>query len=48
MIEIDGSVKSGSGTLLRYGVSLATLLAEELRMCNIRVAASASPISFGL
>ncbi len=36
MIEIDGSVKSGSGTLLRYGVSLATLLAEELRMCNIR------------
>ncbi len=36
MIEIDGSVKSGSGTLLRYGVSLATLLGEELHMWNIR------------
>lgn len=36
MIELDGSVKSGSGTLLRYGVSLATLLAEELHMWNIR------------
>ncbi|MBM3118081.1 MAG: RNA 3'-phosphate cyclase [Chloroflexi bacterium] len=36
MIEIDGSVKSGSGTLLRYGISLATLLGEELHMWNIR------------
>ena len=36
MIEIDGSVKSGSGTLLRYAISLATLLAEELHMWNIR------------
>ncbi|MBM4447273.1 MAG: RNA 3'-phosphate cyclase [Chloroflexi bacterium] len=36
MIELDGSVKSGSGTLLRYGISLATLLVEELCMCNIR------------
>lgn len=36
MIEIDGSVKSGSGTLLRYGITLATLLAEELHMWNIR------------
>ena len=36
MIEVDGSVKSGSGTLLRHGVSLATLLAEELHMWNIR------------
>ena len=36
MIEIDGSVKSGSGTLLRYGISLATLLAEDLHMWNIR------------
>lgn len=36
MIEIDGSVKSGSGTLLRYGISLAALLDEELHMCNIR------------
>lgn len=38
MIEIDGSVKSGSGTLLRYAVSLATLLGEELHMWNIRAA----------
>ena len=36
MIEMDGSVKSGSGMLLRHGVSLATLLAEELHMWNIR------------
>ena len=36
MIEIDGSIKSGSGTLLRYSISLATLLGEELHMWNIR------------
>jgi len=36
MIEVDGSVKSGSGTLLRHGVSLATLLGEGLHMWNIR------------
>lgn len=36
MIELDGSVKSGSGTLLRHAVSLATLLGEELYMWNIR------------
>jgi len=36
MIELDGSIKSGSGTLLRHGVSLATLLAEELHMWSIR------------
>lgn len=38
MIEIDGSAKSGSGTLLRYGVTLATLLGEALHMWNIRAA----------
>jgi RNA 3'-terminal phosphate cyclase (ATP) len=38
MIEIDGSVKSGSGTLLRCAVSLATLFGEELHMRNIRAA----------
>lgn len=38
MMEIDGSAKSGSGTLLRYAVSLATLLGEELHMWNIRAA----------
>jgi RNA 3'-terminal phosphate cyclase (ATP) len=37
MIEVDGSVKSGSGTLLRHAISFATLLAEELHMWNIRV-----------
>lgn len=36
MIEVDGSAKSGSGTLLRYSVSLATLLGEDLHMWNIR------------
>ncbi len=36
MIELDGSTKSGSGTLLRHAVSLATLLDEELHMWNIR------------
>jgi len=38
MIEVDGAAKSGSGTLLRYAVSLATLLGEELHMWNIRAA----------
>ncbi len=36
MIELDGSAKSGSGTLLRHAVSLATMLGEELHMWNIR------------
>ncbi|MGD0625835.1 MAG: RNA 3'-terminal phosphate cyclase [Thermodesulfobacteriota bacterium] len=36
MIEIDGSVHSGSGTLLRYAVALATLLGEPLHMTRIR------------
>jgi len=36
VIEIDGSVHSGSGTLLRYAVALATLLGEPLHMTRIR------------
>jgi len=36
MITIDGSQKSGSGTILRYAVSLSTLLGEPLRIYNIR------------
>lgn len=36
MIEIDGSVYSGSGTLLRYAVALATLRGEPLHMTRIR------------
>lgn len=36
MIEVDGSVHSGSGTLLRYAVALATLLGEPLHMNRIR------------
>lgn len=36
MIEIDGSVHSGSGTLLRYAVALATLVGRPLRMTRIR------------
>ena len=36
MIHIDGSAKSGSGTVLRYAVALASLLGEELRITDIR------------
>jgi len=36
MIEIDGSMHSGSGTVLRYAVALAVLRAEPLRIRNIR------------
>ena len=36
MIEIDGSHKSGSGTIVRDAVSLATLTGQELRLTNIR------------
>jgi len=37
MIEVDGSLHSGSGTLLRYSVALATLLGEPLHMTRIRI-----------
>ncbi len=36
MIHIDGAQKSGSGTIVRFGVGLAALLGEELRLTNIR------------
>ncbi|MBI4301767.1 MAG: RNA 3'-phosphate cyclase [Chloroflexi bacterium] len=36
MIQIDGATKSGSGTILRYAVSLCSLLGEELHLTNIR------------
>jgi len=36
MIDIDGSVHSGSGTILRYAAALATLLGEPLHLFNIR------------
>jgi len=36
MIEIDGSMHSGSGTLLRYAIALATLTREPLHMTRIR------------
>jgi RNA 3'-terminal phosphate cyclase (ATP) len=36
MIEIDGSMHSGSGTLLRYAVALATLAGESLHITRIR------------
>ncbi len=36
MIEIDGSQKSGSGTILRLSVALAAILGQPLHICNIR------------
>ncbi len=36
MIDIDGSMHSGSGTVLRYAVALAALRAEPLRIRHIR------------
>jgi RNA 3'-terminal phosphate cyclase (ATP) len=36
VIEIDGSLYSGSGTLLRHAVALATLLGEPLHMTRVR------------
>ena len=36
MIEIDGSQKSGSGTILRLSVALAAVLGQTLHICNIR------------
>jgi len=36
MICIDGSAKSGSGTIVRYAVALSSLLGEELHINNIR------------
>lgn len=36
MIHIDGAQKSGSGTIVRFAVGLATLLGEELHLINIR------------
>lgn len=36
MIEIDGAQKSGSGTIVRYGVSLASILGKDIHMTNIR------------
>ncbi|MCW4019651.1 MAG: RNA 3'-terminal phosphate cyclase, partial [Candidatus Bathyarchaeota archaeon] len=36
MLEIDGSKKSGSGTILRLSVALAAILGEPLHIYNIR------------
>jgi RNA 3'-terminal phosphate cyclase (ATP) len=36
VIEIDGSQKSGSGTILRLSVALATIIGQPLYICNIR------------
>lgn len=36
MLAIDGSQKSGSGTIVRCAVALAALLGEELSLTNIR------------
>lgn len=36
MIHIDGSLYSGSGTILRYSIALCAILGEELQIVNIR------------
>ena len=36
MIELDGSKHSGSGTLVRFGVALAALTGQALRVVNAR------------
>ena len=36
MIHVDGAQKSGSGTIVRFAIGLATLLGEELHLTNIR------------
>ncbi|MBU4304503.1 MAG: RNA 3'-phosphate cyclase [Candidatus Omnitrophica bacterium] len=36
MMEIDGSLKSGSGTIVRYALSLASLIKKAVRIKNIR------------
>ena len=36
MIYVDGAQKSGSDTIVRFAVGLATLLGEELHLTNIR------------
>ena len=36
MIRIDGAQKSGSGTIVRFAVALASLLNDELHLTNIR------------
>lgn len=36
MLEIDGSEKSGSGTILRLSVALASIIGKELHIYNIR------------
>ena len=36
MIEIDGSQKSGSGTILRLSIALSAITNQPLHICNIR------------
>jgi RNA 3'-terminal phosphate cyclase (ATP) len=36
MIEVDGSQKSGSGTILRLSIAMATILQQPLHITNIR------------
>ena len=36
MVTIDGGAKSGSGTIVRYSVALASLLGKEIKIQNIR------------
>jgi RNA 3'-terminal phosphate cyclase (ATP) len=36
MIEVDGSLKSGSGTILRLSIAIAAILGQPLHIVNIR------------
>ena len=36
MLHIDGSAKSGSGTIVRYAIALASLVSQDLHITNVR------------
>ena len=36
VLAVDGAQRSGSGTIVRYAVALATLLGEPVRVFNAR------------
>ena len=45
MIRIDGAQKSGSGTIVRFAIGLATLLGEELYVAGASI--TKDPVHLG-